>query len=65
MTHIQVITPKYDPNYYKQHIRIAIGMTKPTESKLTKLALLVQRAYEQGIDEGKRQMGLYDEFTKS
>lgn len=61
---IEVIPPKFDlDGFYKHELEIVIRSERlDYGSKLTKLKTLVQRAYEQGIMDAKRDNTYFDDY---
>lgn len=59
---IQVIQPDFDlSGYYLQQAEIALMNPSLTrQERLTKLKALIQRAYEQGVVEGRRDQTYFD-----
>lgn len=54
MTDVIVKTPKFNMNQYGDEIYRTLCMRIDEKSRVTKLLLLVQRAYEMGLTEGKK-----------
>lgn len=51
MSKVEVKQPKFDIFWYQYQINVALSIDAPREMKLTKLKLLIQRAYEEGLND--------------
>ena len=60
---IEIIQKPFDLNFYQHHIKLAILQKDlPLDARITKLKSLVQRAYEQGIVEAKKDKTYFDDY---
>lgn len=59
--HIQFLKPKFDLNgFYMREIKKALYHGLDSRARELKLKTLVQRAYEQGVEDGKRDDTYFD-----
>lgn len=51
MSKVEVKQPKFDIFWYEYQIKVALGIDAPREMRIAKLKLLIQRAYEEGLND--------------
>lgn len=59
---VEVVTPKFDLHgHYEHHVKRALDDVRmDRKTRTTKLKLLIQRAYEQGVEDGARDETYFD-----